>query len=480
MGFSVNTITMDWLNGLRKRYSEGCLADWAAKIKPYLPPINFITVHYAYFITSCLFFALVFWGSGSPLSLQISFLDSLYLSMSALTSTGMNTVNVSQMSTGQQVILFIAMLLGHPILISLWTVLFRRHIFEKRFRAIVKAERLRKLKMGSSIGLSTGITELLTLARLRSSSKTQPKSDHNQLPGLGTRIPARQPSPPPERQGGERDVEAGLAPILESAPLPRTPGARSARNVAFLELPRQAGNLESAGPDDDRSAEVRNFLEEKRRNIGRNGEFFNLTLKEREYLGGVEYRAVEVLVVTVAAYFILWQLLGAISLGAWMAVNAPEISAVNNQNSWWAGIFLSVSAFTNGGMTLLDAGMTVFQSGYYFVLIVVTLLTLAGSQASPIFLRFIIWVLSKLLKFSTKDENHAVWKETFEFILQYPRRVYINMFPGRPTWMLTLWLGAFLVIDWGMFFLLNIGNPIIESIPPGPRVMDGLFQSVCE
>jgi Trk-type K+ transport system membrane component len=163
-----------------------------------------------------------------------------------------------------------------------------------------------------------------------------------------------------------------------------------------------------------------------------------------------------------------------------MAVHAPEIPAQNAQNAWWYGIFLSISAFTNGGMTLVDAGMTVFQSGYYFVLIVVMLLTLAGSQASPIFLRFIVWVLSRVLRFSTKDENHAVWKETFDFILQYPRRVYMNMFPARPTWMLTLWLGAFLIVDWFMFFLLNIGNEVVESIPKGPRVLDGLFQSVCK
>jgi hypothetical protein len=467
---------MKWLDNVRERHSEGRLAEWAAKIRPYLPPINFITVHYAYFILSCLFFGLVFWGCGSPSSLQISFLDSLYLSMSALTSTGMNTVNVSQMSTGQQIVLFIAMILGHPILISLWTVLFRRHIFEKRFRAIVKAERERKLKSGSSLGFS----DLLGLARIKSLTRAKSKSnDANQLAGLGSRIlkPPAEASHP-ERQTEERDVEAGLAPIAEGVPLPRTPGARS---VAFVEPPHPEHHPQpETGPDRDRTIEIRNFLEEKRKHVGRNGEFFNLTLKEREYLGGVEYRAVEVLVVTVAMYFILWQLLGGIALGAWIAVNAPEIPAVNQQNPWWAGIFLAISAFTNGGMTLLDAGMTVFQSGYYFVLIVVTLLTLVGSQASPIFLRFIIWVLSKLLKFSTKDEGYAVWKETFDFILQYPRRVYINMFPARPTWMLTLWLGSFLLVDWAMFFLLNIGNTIIESIPPGPRVMDGLFQSVCK
>ncbi|KAK4118397.1 TrkH-domain-containing protein [Parathielavia appendiculata] len=473
---------MKWLDDFCKRHSEGRLAESVAKIRPYLPPINFITVHYAYFILSCLFFALVFWGCGSPSSLQISFLDSLYLCMSALTSTGMNTVNVSQMSTGQQVVLFIAMILGHPILISLWTVLFRRHIFEKRFRAIVRAERERKLKSGSAIGLTAGISDLLTMARIKSLTKAKSKSnDANQLPGLGSRIPKSPTASHPERPTRERDVEAALAPIAEGVLQPRTPGARS---VAFAE-PSQpelhfkpSADPQRADPDRDRTIEIRNFLEEKRRNVGRNGEFFNLTLKEREYLGGVEYRAVEVLVVTVTMYLVLWQLLGGIALGAWLAVNAPEISAVNQQNAWWAGLFLAISAFNNGGMTLLDAGMTAFQSGYYFVLIVSTLLILVGSQASPIFLRFIIWVLSKLLKFSTRDEGYAVWKETFDFILQYPRRVYINMFPARPTWMLTLWLGSFLLVDWAMFFLLNIGNPAIESIPPGPRVMDGLFQSV--
>ncbi|KAK4152101.1 cation transport protein-domain-containing protein [Chaetomidium leptoderma] len=456
---------MQWLDDFRERHSEGRLADWAAKIRPYLPPVNFITVHYAYFIFSCLFFALVFWGCGSSTSVPISFLDSLYLTMSALTSTGLNTVNLSQMSTGQQMVLFLAMMLGHPVLVSLWTVLFRRHIFEKRFRAIVKAERERKLRSGSSFGLSSGFTELLTLARLRSKSKGNP----SQMPGLGSKI---LPSQPPERQP-ERDVETGLAPITEGV-VPRTLGVRSPRGVAFLEPPPRPAD----GPEDDRTAEVRDFLENKRKNVGRNGEFFNLTLKEREYLGGVEYRAVEVLVVTIAMYYILWQLLGGIALGAWLAVNAPEIPAVNQQNSWWAGIFLSISAFTNCGMTLLDAGMTAFQSGYYFVLTVVALLILAGSQASPIFMRFIVWVLSRVLKYSTKNENHAVWKETFDFILKYPRRVYFNMFPARPTWKLTLWLGSFLLVDWAMFLVLNIGNKVIESIPPGPRVMDGFFQSV--
>ncbi|KAK4246928.1 cation transport protein-domain-containing protein [Corynascus novoguineensis] len=477
---------MKWLDDFRERHSGGRWAERFEKIRPYLPPINFITVHYAYFIFSCLFFALVFWGCGSSSTLKISFLDSLFMMTSALTSTGLNTHNLSQMSLGQQIVLFLAMLLGHPILVSLWTVLFRRHVFEKRFRAIVKKERERKLKAGSTVWLYSGFSDLLALARLKSLSKSKSKSNENQqLPGLGSRIRPNQSSTggvsAAEGRMNERDVEEGLAPIPESR-LPNSPGGRS---VVIVEPPRPAPTAPAAPPakattglNQDRTTEVRNFLQEKRKNVGRNGEFFNLTLKEREYLGGVEYRAIEVLVVTVALYYVLWQALGAVALGAWLAVNAPDIPAANQQNAWWTGIFLAVSAFSNSGMSLLDAGMSVFQTGYYFVVLVVAVLMLVGSQASPIFLRAIIWVCSRLLKFLTDNPNYEVWKETFEFILHYPRRVYINMFPAQPTISLGLWLGAFLLVDWIMFFLLNIGNKALEEIPTGPRVLDGLFQSV--
>lgn len=465
------------LDGLRERYSDSPVAEWVAKIRPYLPPINFVTLHYAYFIFSSLILALIFWGTGSSTSLPVSFLDSLFFIMSSITGSGLNPINISQLSIAQQVLLALSMMLGHPILISLWTVLFRRHVFEKRFRAIVKAERARKLKAGSTIWLYSGFSDLLALARLRSLSKTESKDDANNLPGLGTRIQGSgSGAQGPQDREEEHDVEAALVPATEGT-LPKTPGAKG---VAFLEPPPRGNSKKPTIPtDEERTAEIRTFLQEKRKNVGRNGEFFNLTIKEREYLGGVEYRAVEVLVVTVAMYYVLWPLLGAIALGAWLAVNAPELAAVNEQNAWWTGIFLSLSAFCSTGMSLLDAGMTAFQSGYYFVLIVATLLILAGNQASPIFIRFIVWVLSRLLCLSPDHQNYAVWRETFDFILEYPRRVYINMFPSRPTWMLTLSIGGLMAVDWIMFFLLNINNPVIEGIPPGPRVMDGLFQSIC-
>lgn len=80
----------------RNRWSRfrDSLSELGTSIKPWLPPVNYITVHYTYFILIGLVFTLVFWGSSAP-ALSIGFWDSLFLAFSALTSAGLNTVNVS-------------------------------------------------------------------------------------------------------------------------------------------------------------------------------------------------------------------------------------------------------------------------------------------------------------------------------------------------------------------------------------------------
>lgn len=76
-----------------------------SRCRSWLPPLNFITIHYAYFISVCLVSSLVFWGSSSP-AWSISYTDSLFLVVSAMTEAGLNTVNLSQLTTWQQSLLF--------------------------------------------------------------------------------------------------------------------------------------------------------------------------------------------------------------------------------------------------------------------------------------------------------------------------------------------------------------------------------------
>lgn len=110
------------------------------KIRSYLPPLNFITIHYAYFIIVCLVASVIFWGSSNP-SRSIGYTDSLFLVVSAMTEAGLNTVNLSQMTTFQQIILWLLIVIGSSIFVSISTVLTRKRVFEQRFEHVVKLQK---------------------------------------------------------------------------------------------------------------------------------------------------------------------------------------------------------------------------------------------------------------------------------------------------------------------------------------------------
>lgn len=178
--------------------------------------------------------------------------------------------------------------------------------------------------------------------------------------------------------------------------------------------------------------------------IGRNSQFHNLTHSEREALGGLEYQAVSLLGYIIPLYFVAWQLLGAVGLGAWINNNRPSTSRTNGLNPYWTGAFFAISAFNNSGMALLDANMTAFQNSYY-VLLTMGLLILAGNTCYPPFLRLILWTMKKCVP------NRPKWQDkrrVIEFMLEHPRRVYTHLFPAQETWFLVGTLVALNGIDW--------------------------------
>lgn len=100
--------------------------------------------------------------------------------------------------------------------------------------------------------------------------------------------------------------------------------------------PRKALPL-NISPDD---ASVTNRIPKSRLNkyvdtingyIGRNSQFHNLTEEERRKLGGLEYDALCLLSWLVPAYFVLFQLFGALGCGAWMQINRPGLAYSNGK-----------------------------------------------------------------------------------------------------------------------------------------------------
>jgi Trk-type K+ transport system membrane component len=76
------------------------------------------------------------------------------------------------------------------------------------------------------------------------------------------------------------------------------------------------------------------------------------------------------------------------------------------------------------------------------------------------------------------NDRYRSWRETIDFILKYPRRVYTNLFPSAQSWWLFFILLILNAIDWTGFEVLIRNNSIATAIPMRYRVLDGLFQAL--
>ena len=252
---------------------------------------------------------------------------------------------------------------------------------------------------------------------------------------------------------------------------------RFARPLSFNPNEIAADDNEKRPSPSGAPSAIDKYLETLNGYIGRNSQFHNLSDAERRKLGGIEYDAVCVLSWLVPTYFVLWQLLGAIGVGAWLVVNRPSLAGKNGLGSFWTGAFFAISAFNNSGMALLDANAVALQTSIY-CLLTLSILILAGNTAFPSFLRLILWTMKKFC-----PENHSSpgWRKRrriLTFILDHPRRVYTNLFPAEQNWWLVMTLIILNGTDWIAFEILNIGNPVTEAIPGKYRALDGLFQAL--
>ncbi|KAK1758771.1 high-affinity potassium transport protein [Echria macrotheca] len=464
-------------------------------IRAWLPPANFITLHYAYFILTCMITSGIFYASST--NFFVSYVDSLYLVVSAMTESGLNSVNLSQITTWQQVLLWLLMILGSTIWVSVVTVLARKSAFERRFDAIVRAERERALKRRETWKALPMMDRILSIRKTQTVPPPRHVIHDTEPADRRKSVQAEPPRPivyPPESTDQSTLVDHDDTWQITPTNPPENAGAnRADGHIAFAtatrphalssssvpstqqSVMRARPRQETDGVSDDDAHHWRHIL--TGRTVGRNAQFHGLSSHERERLGGYEYRALKMLAIVVPLYGFLWQFLGALALGAWIARYTPQIATDNGVGAWWAGVFYAVSAFNNNGMSLIDLNMIPFQTAY-FVLIAMALLILAGNTAYPLFLRLTFWTTWKVLKLLTNETAFCDTKSTLEFVLNYPRRVYTNLFPSRPTWWLLFMIILLNGIDWLLFEVLNIGNPVTEAIPLGPRVLDGLFQAI--
>lgn len=206
--------------------------------------------------------------------------------------------------------------------------------------------------------------------------------------------------------------------------------------------------------------------------LGRNSQFHNLTLEQREELGGIEYRSLRTLALMLVLYFWGIQLFGLVCLLPYIIKNDTYGQVVDESaitRPWWA-IWSSNMLFMDVGLSLIPESMIPFQRSQ-FILMIGSFLIIVGNTGFPIFLRCIIWILSKIVPRGT-----GLWEELM-FLLDHPRRCFTLLFPSSATWWLFFVLVVLNVVDVVSFLVLDLNNPVVEGLPWNIRVVDGIFQA---
>lgn len=294
--------------------SLGPLRRVARTLYQNLPPLNFVTVHYIYFIGTCLLSALIFWGASTP-PRTVSFTDSLFLTVSAMTLAGLNTINLSTLNTFQQFMLFMLIILGSAIFVSAFVVQIRKKAFEKRFKSVIEKQR-RKREHRKSLWGSLSLVSRFLKGFARSDNRTSvPGSIIEDSGNLAIDV-SRPTEEEPRgrtrtiRHEGENGNSIHLDPdesdIDGSGPPER-------RHNRFLSMQGVGAHSNATArvrfgsrpslPDLTPSLAPHSFGERARTYlpfpssgyISRNSQFHHLTNAEREKLGGCEYRAIQFL-----------------------------------------------------------------------------------------------------------------------------------------------------------------------------------------
>lgn len=207
--------------------------------------------------------------------------------------------------------------------------------------------------------------------------------------------------------------------------------------------------------------------------FGRNSTFVPLDNKQKEELGGVEYRSTKLLAKLLVSYYIGFHLLAFAVLGFWIIPEKSykQLFYEDGFNAPWWSAFTAASFFNDLGLTLTPDSFSSFVTSRYVLLWGSFFITI-GNVAFPVALRFIIWVLFKL------SRDLSLLKESLGFLLDHPRRCFTLLFPSIPTWWLFFVLVTLNVIDLVLFCILDLHDASLSHLSSATRVLAAYFQAI--
>ncbi|CAG7933853.1 unnamed protein product [Penicillium olsonii] len=391
--------------------------------------LNSLTLHYAYFVLTPMIVSVIYYTVTHNGDLR--YVDALFMCFSAVTGTGIDVVDVSSQNSIQQGLLFALIILGHAIPICGVLSLQRAWSLRAALEDDTSNNDMRCIIDAEKENITAAVKELPPCLFSPTESET-PQEDY------------------------------GFITVVESKP------DKYDQEVGVGSITAQASSLSTAQSYILRIAAVfTNMARSARKNWIRRSIDYNQP-------GGVECLSVTLVSILVLAYFIGFLCIGIVGIGVWSHVFRPDIAHEDGVSAFWGGAFLATSALCNNGMSLITTNMGPFQREA-FPLLTAGFLVLAGNTLFPCLLRLLVWTIRKV---TPKHSDWDLWRQVLDHTLDRSQSVCNYLYPSWHTWFLLGTVISLNCIMWAAFELSAIHNEEIGALPPGYRILDGLFQAL--
>ncbi|KAH7386647.1 potassium transport protein 1 [Phaeosphaeria sp. MPI-PUGE-AT-0046c] len=453
------------------------------------PPINFITLHYAYIISFGILAFIIVYPQGN-----LSAIDTYFFGVSASTESGLNPIDVKDLRLYQQVFVYITPIVTNLGFINIIVVVVRLRWFRQRFKGLAASKphasrqirdvRLqnvphpldtRDLEEGPTL---TSPTSNCTPEKTIDATEEGPKEDGPRI----TFAPVTQHGssgrhalyiPGPLERENDQPLRLllsdGDADRIETVPMESNSRHAMRRRNSDTRSLSKARSMERAissvfvlGSNSGRTSQ------DKPRSTS-----LDVTSMTVEELGGIEYRALGVLLKVTIGYFVGLHLFGVICLVPWIHRASPKyqdyLASIGIDKTWWA-IYSSQTMVDNLGLTLTPDSMLSFRDATWPMLLM-SFLAFAGNTFYPCFLRLLIWTLYNI------SPAASSLKESLRFLLDHPRRCYTLLFPSTATWILAGILFVLNFLDTLLIVVLDLDNPEVNVLPVGARIVAAIFQA---
>ncbi|KAF2188061.1 potassium transport protein 1 [Zopfia rhizophila CBS 207.26] len=447
------------------------------------PPINFITLHYAYIISFGIFAMIIVYPYGN-----LAAVDAYFFGVSASTESGLNTVDVKALKTYQQIFIYITPIVTNLGFVNIIVVVVRLRWFRQRFKGLA-TKKPRSIKQDSdrqsqtvtnpsdTRDLEEGLTGETVQPKSDTSGEKKPAVVPERLNNEATHIKfAPEPQrcdngkqalyiPGPRERENDEDKDA-IKPTPTAAESSKAVRRRKSDTMSLSKaasMDRAVSSIFVLGNTTSRLSQDRS----------RASEPVDLASLSQEELGGIEYRALRVLLNVTTGYFFGLHLFGVICLVPWIHTANSKykdyLASQGQDKTWWA-FYSAQTMVDNLGFTLTPDSMITFRDATWPML-VMSFLAFAGNTFYPCFLRLLIWTIYKL------SPAASSLKESLRFLLDHPRRCYTLLFPSTATWTLAAILVALNFIDILLIIVLDLDNPEVNALPTGPRILAAIFQA---